>query len=304
MVSIKTVAVLGGTGNLGTHIVQELLSAGFAVTALTREGSSSTDKLPAGVEVKTVDYTSFDSLRAAFSGQDAVVSVVGTTAVGNQKIAVDAAIAAGVKRFIPSEFGINTREVRDRPIGKILAVKIGIVDYLQEKAKENPSFTWTGLTTGSFFDWGLQLGILGINPKDQTANIVDSGNEKWQASNLPQIGKGIVGILQHPDETANKYLATASFNVSQNEIIAIVEELSGSKLTVTSQSSAELRKIGEEKLAKGDYSAFLDLLRVHNYADGAGNALSEEKSANKLIELPYEDVRSTVQSWLSKAGAI
>jgi NmrA-like family len=73
--------------------------------------------------------------------------------VSGQKVAVDAAIAAGVKRFIPSEFGINTRKVRDLSIGKILAGKIGVVDYLQEKAKENEGFTWTGITTGLFFDW-------------------------------------------------------------------------------------------------------------------------------------------------------
>lgn len=77
---------------------------------------------------------------------------MGAPGVGAQKLAVDAAVEVGVKRFIPSEFGINTRRVRDKPIGKILAGKIAIVDYLQEKAKENPDFTWTGLTTGLFID--------------------------------------------------------------------------------------------------------------------------------------------------------
>jgi hypothetical protein len=62
-------------------------------------------------------------------------------------------VAAGVKRFIPSEFGINTREVRGTPIGKILAGKIAVVDYLEETARKNPSFSWTGLSTGLFFDW-------------------------------------------------------------------------------------------------------------------------------------------------------
>lgn len=102
--------------------------------------------------IKTVDYSSLDALKEAFTGQDAVVSVVGAPGLGAQKLAVDAALAVGVRRFIPSEFGVNTRRVRDQPMGKILAGKIAIVDYLQEKAKENPGFTWTGLTTGLFFD--------------------------------------------------------------------------------------------------------------------------------------------------------
>lgn len=124
------------------------------MTGITREGSTnSTPKFPDNLAVKKVDYTSFDALKSAFDGQDAVVSVVATLAVAGQKVAIDAAVAAGVKRFIPSEFGINTRKLEGKTIGKILAAKIGIVDYLDEKSKENPSFTWTGLSTGLFFDW-------------------------------------------------------------------------------------------------------------------------------------------------------
>jgi hypothetical protein len=100
-----------------------------------------------------VDFESFDALKSAFDGQDAVVSVVATMAIASQRVAIDAAVAAGVKRFVPSEFGINTRKVQGTTIGKILAGKIAIVDYLNEKSKENPTFTWTGLSTGLFFDW-------------------------------------------------------------------------------------------------------------------------------------------------------
>ncbi|KAK3385416.1 hypothetical protein B0H63DRAFT_472888 [Podospora didyma] len=305
MVSIKTVAVLGGTGNLGPFIVQELLSAGFSVTGVTREASTnSTPKFPEGLDIKRVDYTSFDALKAAFEGQDAVVSVVGGPGVPAQKIAVDAAVAAGVKRFIPSEFGINTRNVRGQPIAKIIGGKIAIVDYLQEVAKEHPEFSWTGLSTGLFFDWALERGTLSFNLKDKTASIVDSGNEKWQASNLPQIGKSVAAILNHPDETANKYLGTASFNLSQNELIGVVEELTGVKLAIIHLKSEDIQKAGEEKIAQGDFRAFLDFLRVHNFADGAGNALKAEESANELIGLPYEDLRETVKSWLEKAGVL
>ncbi|KAK4154229.1 hypothetical protein C8A00DRAFT_32984 [Chaetomidium leptoderma] len=314
MVSIKTVAVLGGSGNLGPAIITELLSAGFSVTGITREGSTTTNstaaaaaahKFPDAVTVKSVDYGSFDALKAAFANQDAVVSVVGTAAIGAQQVAIDAAVAAGVKRFIPSEFGIHTRKVRGTPIGKILAGKIAVVDSLQAIVKETEGFSWTGLSTGLFFDWGLHFSGLGvINLKDKTATVIDSGDEKWQASTLAQVGRAVAGILKHPDETANKYLATASFNLSQNELIQLVEELTGSKWPVTRVASADLQKAGEEKLAAGDYRAFVDFLRAHNSADGAGNGLPEEESANKLIGLPYEDLRASVEAWLKLEGAL
>lgn len=124
------------------------------MTGITRElSTNSTPKFPEDLHVKIVDYGSFDSLKAALTGQDAVVSVIATQAIAAQRTAVDAAVAAGVKRFIPSEFGINTRKVQGTTIGKILAGKVAVVDYLAEKAKEDPEFSWTGLSTGLFFDW-------------------------------------------------------------------------------------------------------------------------------------------------------
>ena len=147
---------------------------------------------------------------------------------------------------------------------------------------------------------GLDYSGLGINITDKTATFVDSGEEKWYASNLAQVGKAVAGILKHPEETANKYLATASFNISHNELVGLVEELTGTKLAVTRIKAEVLQKEGEKKLEKGDYSAFIDFLRVHNSADGAGNGLSEEQSANGIIGLPYEDPRASVESWLRR----
>ena len=130
--------------------MKELLATGFNVTAFTRDDSKTS--FPAGVTAKKVDYSSLESLKEALSGQDAVVSTIATPAIGQQLLLVDAAFAVGIKRFIPSEFGVNTRTLGDAKIAKILGGKIKVVNYLQEKAKENSSFTWTGLSNGLFFD--------------------------------------------------------------------------------------------------------------------------------------------------------
>lgn len=98
-----------------------------------------------------------DDVAKAFLGQDAVVSTIATSAVGGQDVFADAAIVAGVKRYIPSEFGINTRKLQGEVLGKMLKSKIAHVDYLIEKAKSYPSFTWTGLATGLFFDWVYEI---------------------------------------------------------------------------------------------------------------------------------------------------
>lgn len=88
-----------------------------------------------------------------FKDQDAVVSVIAGPAIRLQSSIIDAAIKAGVKRFIPSEFGINTRSlVEGSGLAKILDGKIKSVDHLEAVAAANPNFTWTGLSTSLFFD--------------------------------------------------------------------------------------------------------------------------------------------------------
>lgn len=144
---------------MGKAIVDELVKASYKVKVFTRPDSAAT--FPPDVTVEKVDYGSVESLKAALQGQDAVVSSIATVAIGSQNPLIDAAVQAGVKRFIPSEFGINTRIVEGTAIGKILQGKIKTVDYLDDKSKVNPGFTWTGVSTGLFFDWvrAIETGI-------------------------------------------------------------------------------------------------------------------------------------------------
>ncbi|KAK3388603.1 hypothetical protein B0T20DRAFT_511262 [Sordaria brevicollis] len=303
--SINTVAVIGGTGNLGTHLVRALLVGGFSVTILTRQGSSTPQPSfsPYTVTFTPVDYSSPTSLQSAFQGQDAVVSVVATAAVQTQKTIIDAAIAAGVKRFIPSEFGVHTRKpgIEKTRIGELLKGKRDVVDYL---IANEDKISWTGLSTGFFFDPAIKNSLLDISPSTATATLIDSGTEPWHASLRSHIGRAVSEILRHPDITKNQYLATASFNVSQKQLLEIIEELTGKKFEVSHVNSKDIYQQGEEKLAKGDYSAFVNFLKVHFEADGAGNALKEEESANEKLGLQTEDVKAVVRVLLEETGVL
>jgi uncharacterized protein YbjT (DUF2867 family) len=93
-------------------------------------------------------YT-FDSLVTALTGQDAVVSLVGAGGVSIQKVFIDAAIKAGVKRFLSSEFGCDTSNPKVLEISPFLRGKREIVEYLQSRESD---IGWTALITGPFAD--------------------------------------------------------------------------------------------------------------------------------------------------------
>lgn len=127
------------------------MRSGFNVTALTRQDSKST--FPDGVRVYKTNYDSESSLADAFKGQDAVVSVIATAALALQLKIIEVAARTGVKRFIPTEFGVNVVKLEESGTKKILGEKVKARELLERIAAGNKDFTWTGISTNLFFDW-------------------------------------------------------------------------------------------------------------------------------------------------------
>ena len=113
----STVLVAGATGDLGRRIVRELLGLDAQVRVLTRPGSSTADDLFGGderVEVAAAAYSDVAALTAAAAGADVVVSAVSGTRpviVDAQRALLRAAVAAGVPRFVPSDYSADYRRI-------------------------------------------------------------------------------------------------------------------------------------------------------------------------------------------------
>ncbi|MEZ0538055.1 NmrA family NAD(P)-binding protein [Fibrella arboris] len=115
----NTILVAGATGDLGGRLVKALLAKSANVRAIVR-ASSDPDKVKtleqAGVTVYKVNMNNATDLAAACQGADCVVSALSgfrDTIVDTQKIVLDAAIAAGVPRFIPSDYSLDFTRFSD-----------------------------------------------------------------------------------------------------------------------------------------------------------------------------------------------
>ncbi len=106
----RPVLVVGGTGSLGGQVVDELLARGKTVRALVRPASDATRLEAKGVEIARGNMLDLDSLVAAMTGADAVLTTAaGYTrgrknateidTVGNANLA-RAASQAGIRRFV------------------------------------------------------------------------------------------------------------------------------------------------------------------------------------------------------------
>lgn len=109
----RIVAVAGASGDLGARITAALAATGVRVRALVRRpGAAPAD---ASVEQVAVDYDDAPALTRALVGAVCVVSALNGTApviLDTQTRLLDAAIAAGVPRFIPSDFCLDYRATR------------------------------------------------------------------------------------------------------------------------------------------------------------------------------------------------
>ena len=103
----------GATGDLGFRIAQELLKRGATVRALVRPGNIKpevTALQDLGAIIMAVDFNSVTALTKACAGAACVVSALSglrEVIVDTQKRLLDAAVAAGVPRFIPSDYCID-----------------------------------------------------------------------------------------------------------------------------------------------------------------------------------------------------
>ena len=133
----KRIAIAGATGNLGNRIVKALVMQGADVLALVRKESGE-EKIKAlktvGVEVAQVDLSNIEELSQPLQGTSCVVSAVQglrEVIVDAQTVLLEAAIKAGVPRFIPSDFSTDFRR---RPAGEI-AISICVEIFTRPSTK-------------------------------------------------------------------------------------------------------------------------------------------------------------------------
>jgi nucleoside-diphosphate-sugar epimerase len=210
------IAVAGATGNLGKRIVRALHAQGADVLALARKGVAA-DKMSElqslGAKVAIVDMSSASEIAKACAGAACVVSALQglrDVIVDTQSVLLYAAIAAGVPRFIPSDYS---------------------VDFTKEPPGENRSFDLRR-------EFHRHLDTAPV----QSTAIFNGAFAEILAYNIPLLDyeKKMVGYWQDPDwridfttmddtaaftaaaaldATTPGALHIASFSVSPNELV-------------------------------------------------------------------------------------
>lgn len=258
--ALRKVALAGATGNLGAPVLKALLDSNLSVTVLSRSGGNSSKLTPhPNLTIKEVNFNSAQSMIPVLDGVEVVVSCLATLAIGSQNPLIDAAEAAGVKRFIPAEFGMDSLNHLCVQL-PVCAPKAATQKYLVEKHKANPHFTYTAIANGLFLDWGLTTGFI-LNPAEHTATLYNGGDVPFSATNLADVAQAVLGVLNNQAQTANRVLYIHSTVTSQNELIKYVKEKDGKEWNITYKTTDEVWRDAMAELDKcveGDIDAAMN----------------------------------------------
>ncbi|KAH7100490.1 NAD(P)-binding protein [Auriculariales sp. MPI-PUGE-AT-0066] len=243
-------AVAGGAGRLGKFIAKGLLAHGAEVTVLSRSAST---VVPDGATVCVVDYGNAGSLKAALIGIEVVVSCLAGGGFGVQAALADAAKAAGVKLFVPSEFGVDTSVL---PRDHLLAGKQAFAEHLH-----SIGLPYTRYLTGWFAD-STFIAPFGFDVPNKLITIVGPGTYPVSFTGCPDIAHFVGYTLTR---LPKKHLENQTLRIEGDkktllEVKGIFEKVYGGNFTMVHRDVEEVQKVVNDKGAE----AFLDLILLTN----------------------------------------
>ncbi|PVI07899.1 NAD(P)-binding protein [Periconia macrospinosa] len=245
------IAVAGGTGNVATELLRAPLASGkHEVTILTRGSPPATSNSP-NVSYKQVNYHDRDALTEALKGIDVCLSFLITHLDTDNKIQknlIHACIAAGVRRFSPSEWSIkNNADVSG------YANKDAIAAYLStlpETSSSNPKLEYCLFQPSIFMDYFAHPSPLSpnlitypffIDFDSRHALILDDGDQPIAFTAIHDISNMLALALDDP-RSWPKIGGMRGARTTFNEILALGKKLRGGEWTVEKVLSEDIKR--------------------------------------------------------------
>lgn len=305
MAEKSKVLIIGGTGYIGKFVVEASAKSGHPTFALVREttvsdpvkGKIVENFKSLGVTIINGDLYDHESLVKAIKQVDVVISTVGMMQLADQ-VKIIAAIkeSGNIKRFIPSEFGMDVDKLNAvEPAKSTFDVKVQIRRAIEA---EGIPYTYVACNcfAGYFLPTLVQPGAT-APPRDKVI-IPGDGNVKAVFNEEHDIGTYTIKTVDDP-RALNKtlYIKPPKNTLSFNELVAIWEKLIGKTL--------EKIYVPEEQILKDIQTSPMPInviLAINHSTFVKGDQTNFEIEPSLGVEASelYPDVKyTTVEEYLS-----
>lgn len=296
------ILVAGATGNLGEKVVHHLLAKGAVVRAIVRASSNSgkIKKLrQSGVEVVTVNKFEIAEVSKACQDVACVVSTLSglrDVIVDTQKVLVAAAIAAGVPRFIPSDFSIDFTKLA---LGenRNLDLRKEFHHYLNQQT----AIKATSIFNGAFADMLTgQMPLILFKIK----RVLYWGNADQRMDFTTMDNTAAFTAEAALDASTPRYLYIAGDQLSARHLKVIVSEVTGEKYHLLRPGGlgmlSFLIKVARQVAPGGNelYPAWQGMQYLRNML--AGKAKFQTLDNNRYPNLRWTTVKEVLSGYLGK----
>lgn len=285
----QIVAVAGASGQLGEKIVNALVRLGAEVHALVRTNSDPR-KLKkfeqAGVKIFKIRNWNVEELALACKDAVCVVSVLAglrDVVIDAQKTLLDAAVAAGVPRFIPSDYSLDFTKFKDGE-NRNLDLRREFHTYL-----DKAPIAATTIFNGAFADM-----LTGQMPlilfKQKMVLYWGDGDHRWDFTTMDNVAEYTAHAAI--DKTTPRYLRIAGDQISVKEVKKEVSDVTGDTYRLFRAGGKGLLSFiikvsrtvspGEDEL----YPAWQGMQYMRNMID-------ERSKIDKLDNVRYPDIKWT-----------
>ena len=239
------ILVVGATGQLGRELIGACRQQGHEPHALvrsaTRRDAAKMGPLQAaGATLHEGDLADEQSLVRACRAADIVLSAIGSFQISEEAPLVRAVKEAGVKRFVPSDFGLDPAAAGP---GSCLLFDAKAAVHASIKAARIP---YTFIHSNGFFSyWAFSLGDLtrlgGTLPPEEV-NVYGDGNVTGALASLADIAKVTVRAVMDP-RMENREITITANKITQNLLIALWQTTSRRTVKRVGVPADELEKI-------------------------------------------------------------
>ncbi|KAK0216158.1 hypothetical protein IW262DRAFT_200386 [Armillaria fumosa] len=191
----KSFAIVGAAGRIGKHVFAALhdQATTSSILVITRASSSSADDIPSSSKVKIAkveDYKNVEEIAAILRAHHIEVFIstanwqTEEATYTEEAALVDAAHAAGVKLFVPSEFGAPTLNASTG----LFKAKDDVAKHMKEIGLPSARFF-----TGQFFSW-IPI-ALGYPSTGKVNLVVGTGNTPGSFTADSDVGGFVAHVL-------------------------------------------------------------------------------------------------------------
>ncbi|ORX91310.1 NAD(P)-binding protein [Basidiobolus meristosporus CBS 931.73] len=231
MTGFRSIAVAGGLGYFGSEIVQALLQHGYTqVKILSRKNQNHPNP---NVQVVAIDYSNAQTLVEALSGVDVVISALNDYAILEPQLAlIEASKRAGVKRFVPSEYAVDSAG-KGSPIWEASQALV--------KSLKESGLPYTIYQNGLFMEY-VTSPPFGIDVTTGSFALYGSGDTKLDITSARDVARFIAHTIGD-SKSENQTYHLSGDRLTMNQIVGELAEVTKTTPTITRLEHPDLKHL-------------------------------------------------------------